>query len=421
MEDEGRPRKLPKLDHSESQDSEPRMTGALDGATAEQQSTTAQQETANGESEIVGANAAEEATADGEPKMSKRQMKRLRRREQWEDQREQRKTKRKERGAARKEKRKVALEEARANGTLAELKKSYERTQQRFRRSTLLPLTLVIDCGYDDLMLDKERISLGSQITRSYSDNSRSPYRSHLVVSSFNKQLKHRFDTVLAKMHHNWKGVRVLEEDFAHVADQAKEWMVVPAGGTFDGVFANMSDMKPEDGEVIYLSSDSPNTLTELKPFSTYIVGGLVDKNRHKAICYKEAVKRGIKTAKLPIGDYIQMASRQVLATNHVVEIMLRWLELGDWGKAFLSVIPQRKGGTLKEVVSESGDGFQSDGAEKEAEAEAEAEDEGDDAEVGDAEKEEAEAIKQAEQVTDETMAEAEAEAEAEADASEAN
>jgi tRNA (guanine9-N1)-methyltransferase len=88
--------------------------------------------------------------------------------------------------------------------------------------------------------------------------------------------------------------------------------------------------------------------LTELKPYSTYIIGALVDKNRHKAVCYKQAVAKGIKTAKLPIGEYIEMSHRSVLATNHVVEIMLRWLECRDWGEAFMKVIPQRKGGRLK-------------------------------------------------------------------------
>ena len=54
-------------------------------------------------------------------------------------------------------------------------------------------------------------------------------------------------------------------------------------------------------------------------------------------------MKEGIKHGRLPIGDYIKMASRHVLTVNQVLEIMLRWLEVKDWEKAFLSVIPKRK------------------------------------------------------------------------------
>jgi tRNA (guanine9-N1)-methyltransferase len=114
---------------------------------------------------------------------------------------------------------------------------------------------------------------------------------------------------------------------------------------------------KPSDaeGEVIYLSSESENTLTTLDPNCTYIIGGLVDKNRHKGVCHKRAVERGIKTAKLPIGEFLEMKSRQVLVTNHVLEIMLKWLELGDWGQAFMAVLPERKGAKLKGEGSGSG------------------------------------------------------------------
>ena len=37
------------------------------------------------------------------------------------------------------------------------------------------------------------------------------------------------------------------------------------------------------------------------------------------------------------------MASRQVLTVNQVLEIMLHWLEVGDWEKAFMAIIPKRK------------------------------------------------------------------------------
>ncbi|KAF7590729.1 tRNA (guanine(9)-N(1))-methyltransferase [Aspergillus hancockii] len=363
MEDDERPRKYPKFSNDQGQeDSEPTMTGAVgsvphedvaqpitdkDVATAANRGeTTSQNEQQNGEEEIT----------EDAPKMSKNQLKKLRRREQWDAQKDLRKSLRKEKTAAKKQRRRDALNEARNEGgkeAAAELLKTWMPNRQKFKQSTLLPITMVIDCGYDDLMLEKERISLSAQLTRSYSDNRGAPFRSHLVFSSFNKLLKERFDTTLGKTHHQWKGIRIMEEDFAQAAEQAKEWMAEPKGGQLAGMFADKTAANPEDGEIVYLSSDSPNTLTELKPYSTYIIGGLVDKNRHKAICYKTAVEKGIKTAKLPIGEYIQMASRQVLATNHVAEIMIRWLELGDWGEAFMKVIPRRKGGTL--IDSERG------------------------------------------------------------------
>lgn len=323
-------------------------------------------------------------------------------------------------------------------------------------------------------MTERELISLGSQLTRSYSDNHKAPFQAHMFVSSWGGQLKERFDTILEKHHENWRGVTFMEEDFVEAAERARELMKGEYGGKLAGAFAtentnkvgvasgselvgqksfkgdeaseehntiaekpqpsvmvseeekylkaekpapaigddgekletpapsteddaekpqnsapapendveklekpgsgiavkpesstigNTKDSKEtassgrvqaadfeaqEEGETIYLTSDSPHTLDRLKPYSTYIVGGLVDKNRHKGICYKTACDRGIKTAKLPIGEFMEMQSRFVLATNHVVEIMIRWLECGDWGESFIKVMPKRKGAKLK-------------------------------------------------------------------------
>ncbi|KAJ9655670.1 tRNA (guanine(9)-N(1))-methyltransferase [Coniosporium apollinis] len=327
------------------------------------------------------------------PKLSKNQAKKLRRQQEWDAGRDARKAKRKEQIKAKKERKRAAIASDAANGTSTastkyKIKGQYHHAQQ-------LPITFVFDCDFDDLMYDKELKSLASQLTRSYSDNKNARLRAHLAVASFGGRLKERFETVLARHHESWKRVRWFEEDFAEVAERAKEWMRGPGGGKLAGALVGRAgeqraptaadaeeksgdvvngekledvltalgtesdpEADPEadsnarkvenEGEIIYLSSESENTLTELKPYSTYIIGGLVDHNRHKGICYRRATDKGIKTAKLPIGELLQMDSRKVLATNHVCEIMLQWLELGNWGEAFMKVIPKRKKGALK-------------------------------------------------------------------------
>ncbi|KAG0377904.1 tRNA (guanine(9)-N(1))-methyltransferase [Mortierella sp. AD032] len=99
----------------------------------------------------------------------------------------------------------------------------------------------------------------------------------------------------------------------------------------------------PAVKKVVYLSADSPNTITELDPGTCYILGGIVDKNRFPNLCQSKAEKLGIETAQLPIGEYIQMSSRRVLTVNQVFEILLQFIECKDWKEAFLKVIPQRK------------------------------------------------------------------------------
>ncbi|KAM9984793.1 hypothetical protein ACTFIY_009227 [Dictyostelium cf. discoideum] len=100
---------------------------------------------------------------------------------------------------------------------------------------------------------------------------------------------------------------------------------------------------KFEKGELVYLTSDSPNVIQELDLSKKYIVGAIVDHNRLKGITYEKAQKQGIAHAQLPIGEYIQMASRKVLAVNHVFQIINEFLVVNNWKDAFEKVIPKRK------------------------------------------------------------------------------
>jgi tRNA (guanine9-N1)-methyltransferase len=289
--------------------------------------------------------------------MSRNGYKKLKRQREWDAGKAERRAKEKEKKKEQKAAKRATAKEA---GVLDEATPNQVLFQQR-QASILVPVTIIIDCGFDELMVEAEVKSLGSQITRCYSDNAKAKYKVHLAVSSFNGRLRERFDTVLEKQHQKWRGVKFLEEGFANVAQQANEWMEDDGKKQIysDSALAkrNASDeeeepLKPK-GEVIYLSSESDNTIEKLEPYCTYIIGGLVDRNRHKGICYKTAMDAGVKTARLPIGEFLEMDSRKVLTTNHVNEIMLSWLELGDWGEAFMKVIPKRKGGALKSQVEE--------------------------------------------------------------------
>jgi len=131
-------------------------------------------------------------------------------------------------------------------------------------------------------------------------------------------------------MHHRWKGVQISTQPYQDV----------------------LSDVPSE--HLVYLTADSPNVINSLEKEKVYIIGGIVDKNRHKvspltsvltsqSLCFDKAVKQGIQHGRLPIGDYIKMAARHVLTVNQVLEIMLQWLETKDWETAFRAIIPARK------------------------------------------------------------------------------
>ena len=303
-------------------------------------------------------NSASAGASDSSAPLSKSQLKKIKRQQEWEAGREDRKAKRKEKIKAKKERKKAEYQENQSlenNGISNDQQNPAQKPKMtRASPAIQLPISIIFDCNFDDLMAENEMKSLASQLTRCYSDNKNAHLRAHLAVASFGGKLKERFDNVLARHYESWKGIRFFAEDFVKVAEKAKEWMKKEDGGRLAGTLEERNGSKSadnntgRDGEVVYLSSESDVTLEELKPYGTYIIGGLVDKNRHKGICYKRATGCGVKTAKLPIGDFLEMNSRSVLATNHVSEIMLKWLELGDWGEAFIQVIPKRKGGKLR-------------------------------------------------------------------------
>ncbi|KAK2593732.1 tRNA (guanine(9)-N(1))-methyltransferase [Conoideocrella luteorostrata] len=345
-------------------------------------------------STVQGSTATEPQQPQAAPKMSKNAFKRLRRLQEWEDGREHRKIRRREKRVATKARRREERAMLLAHGADPAVLFAKKTPAQ------LVPVSLILDCGFEEYMTDKERVSLSNQVTRCYSDNRNFKYKSHFWISGWGGKLKERFETAMESQHSHWTGVGFEQGDFLAAALRARRAMATSEAGEMVGSLRRSRDgggimwekdetepfplpdplpkLNEEYKDVVYLTSESPYTLERLEPHTSYIIGGLVDKNREKGLCYRRAVERGIRTAKLPIGQYLVMQSRQILATNHVVEIMVRWLECEDWGEAFLQVIPKRKGGKLIEgmgIEAEGKSGNNADGGGSNSDSEANEED----------------------------------------------
>lgn len=345
-----------------------------------------QQDDANAEGTTPAVN------EDGTPKLSKNQLKRLRRAAAHEQFRAERKEKRKEKRHQQQAKKRALVEAVTAEAEAAGLDPEVVLREKVYKQPWVahpVPVAFIIDCDFEEYMRDNEIVSLSSQIVRSYSMNRRAKYQAQMVVSGWKGKLKDRFENVLNNAHLNWKGgVKCIEGDFLEAAKEAKKMMegeevkegmielIKPSGNgglllpepveepeaeaeaaeTVEGgeVKKQVEVKQPEkeaedvDQSIVYLSAESDYTLEKLEANTCYVIGGLVDRNREKGLCYGRAKAAKVRTAKLPIGEYMAMQSRYVLTTNQVVEIMAKWLECGDWGEAFLTVIPKRKGGTLK-------------------------------------------------------------------------
>jgi tRNA (guanine9-N1)-methyltransferase len=315
---------------------------------------------------------------EGMTKSAYKKMLRKKRHEETKEQyREHRKQLKKERDAGRREE----IEKLKANGEPYEhllkprnknkITKSIDNGDEKIEISPIdinKKIGIVIDCAYDDYMNEKEVVSLSSQITRAYSSNRQAvkAYYSKeierkqngedektiemdiapaakLVISGLNKRLKQRFDKVLPD-YQKW------DPECAVFSESSLE-----------NVLNKWKDTERESNDeidysnVIYLSADTEEKITELKPGEVYVVGGIVDKGRHKNLCKGTAEKlgKGIRILRLPIDEYIKLSGRKVLTTAHVVELLLKWCEYKDWKRAFEEVLPPRKMGNDEEDTKE--------------------------------------------------------------------
>lgn len=245
-----------------------------------------------------------------------------------------------------------------------------ERLKCVYEEGSTKAVSVVIDCSFDHLMTEAEIVSLSQQLSYCYSSNSRL-----LSVSS----LFHIHDTYVQQQQQQQLQQQLQQQDdnsgdssatafvdfkqtlasddmkpfylaLTSVSGRLKErlntamstslnWKIVKSEKHLTEEFAEQA----RDNKIIYLTADSETVLDELAEGHVYVLGGIVDRNRHKNLCKGEAEKYGLRTARFPIDQYMQLASSQVLTVNQCFDIMLKYAETKSWKEAVETVIPKRK------------------------------------------------------------------------------
>ena len=212
--------------------------------------------------------------------------------------------------------------------------------------------SVIIDCSWENDHNEKSLKSLSQQIGFTYGYNRNSPNPCDLHVTNVGPLLAHKLQKNNSE---TWWSVNILRgRDFVDL----EQFVVNNDNNNYTSIVSSyFNGGLDRKKELIYLTSDATETLTTLSHDCAYIIGGIVDRNRLRNITYQKAVALGIRTAKLPIRENIDLKSTHVLTVNHVFEILLNFQEENDWKKAIEKVIPPRKEANRKEEDEEKNSG----------------------------------------------------------------
>lgn len=216
--------------------------------------------------------------------------------------------------------------------------------QRISKRNTLMKesknkFTIVIDLDFNEFMEHAEMNKLVKQIGRIYATNRKAEQPCQLYLTSLHGKIKEHMD----------------KSQPGYI-----NWDIHKCADNYLNLFSNKNDdLKGNNGphnitnscdHIVYMSGDSENTLPEINEIihggtNVFVIGGLVDHNRHKGLCHKRAIESGVKTAKLPIDSNVKLNQRHVLSTFAVFEILLLITGTPDitWKEALKQAIPKRK------------------------------------------------------------------------------
>jgi Trm5-related predicted tRNA methylase len=184
---------------------------------------------------------------------------------------------------------------------------------------------------------------LNLQLCRSYGSNRKSRNPVHIILTSVSDSALEALNRMSVK---NWKGVKVFSKHWSLLTKQDLESVGISFYfATSTALVENQasSSITSLVEQFVYLTGDSTSTLEKFSEDKIYIIGGIVDKNRHKELTLKKAEEHGVLTAKLPVRENIKLTSSSILTCNQIFELILKFLDCSDWPETFRFCIPDRK------------------------------------------------------------------------------
>lgn len=221
-------------------------------------------------------------STDSSENLTKRQRKKLIKLAQWEVKKKVKRLKEREKY---REKRKNAL----ANGDPTRTGPSRKALKHNRMDNSPNLITVAIDLEFDDLMIDKDVCKCAKQLLWVYAINRKAEMPLQLYYTGLLDGGRLQLALEKNDGYRNWD-VRIKNESYTTLFDRKR---------------------------IVYLTSDSDTVLTKLDKDSVYIVGGLVDHNHHKGLTLERATEKGLRTARLPLGEHVKIKTRTVLTIVH--------------------------------------------------------------------------------------------------------
>ena len=223
-------------------------------------------------------------------------------------------------------------------------------------------LKVIIDCGYSDGMMTlSEARSLAGQLARCVGSNARArnPARlsfagippppgsssssssaSSAAFSSTSRLIFERLANISG--HERWpvRWMRSLEEEAAVAGKGGSDNSAAAdaAAAAACSSSPNRSSIRSiiiSSKKIVYLSADAEEELSEsLDPRTTFVIGGLVDRNRHRGAARSRAASLNIETARLPLQSLggAVLNSSAVLTVDQTFALLLAAVNAGGGG-----------------------------------------------------------------------------------------